>query len=112
MIATTTSRKHVAQIAEGGFHIQLCAVHIHMGNRSTINWTSNTSTPLTNEFRVSYQPTYLHMYIFLMANKLLLLLLLVDASSLAGFLDCLATPCAATGRQKGNQAYKAAVAVS
>jgi len=53
----TTSRKHVAQIAEGGFHIQLGAVHIHMGNRSTINWTSNTSTPLTNEFRVSYQPT-------------------------------------------------------
>jgi len=44
VIATTTSRKHVAQIAEGGFHIQLGAVHIHIGNRSTISWTSNTLT--------------------------------------------------------------------
>ena len=39
VIATTTSRKHVTQIAEGGFHIELGAVHIHVGNRSTINWT-------------------------------------------------------------------------
>jgi len=46
VIAATTSRKHVAQIAEGGFHIELGAIRIHMGNRSTINWTSNTLTML------------------------------------------------------------------